>query len=69
MHCTSPVVQYSNARYVCILYAKQKQPGAVKKGAAKQSRIKNIMWHLRWLVRTRADIKLQPIGLLRLYKN
>ena len=27
--------------------AKQKQPGAVKKGAAEQSRIKNIVWHFR----------------------
>ena len=31
--------------------AKQKQPGAVKKDTAKQSRIKNIA---RWLVRTRS---------------
>ena len=43
-------------------YAKQKQPGAVKKHA---SRIKNIVWHLRWLVRTRADINLWPSGLAR----
>ena len=43
-----------------IEYAKQKQPGAIKKGAAKQSRIKRIIWHLRWLVRTRADISLRP---------
>ena len=56
--------------------------GLLKKGAAKQKRIKNIMWHLRWLVRTRADIslwpselvrprtdiKLQPVGLVRAYK-
>ena len=50
--------------------------GVVKKGAAKQSRIKSIAWHLRWLVRsknkgwyqsvakwidkTRTDIKLWP---------
>ena len=47
------------------MYAKQKQPGAVKKGAAKQSRIKNIAWHLRWLVRTRAAISLRPSGLVR----
>ena len=47
------------------LYAKQKQPGAIKKGAAKQSRIINIVWHLRWLVRTRGDISLQPSGLVR----
>ena len=40
--------------------ANQKQPGAVKKGTAKQSRIKNIVWYLRWLVRTRADINLRP---------
>ena len=40
------------------IYAKQKQPGAVKKGAAKQSRI---AWHLRWLVRTRADISLRQV--------
>ena len=29
------------------IYAKQKQSGAVKKGAAKQNRIKSIMCHLR----------------------
>ena len=39
--------------------------GLLKKGAAKQSRIKNIVWHLRWLVRTGADISLQPSGLVR----
>ena len=48
-----------------IYIAKQKQPGAVKKGAAKQSTIKSIVWHLRWPVRTRADISLQPNGLVR----
>ena len=31
-------------------------PGLLKKGAA---------WHLRWLVRTRADIGLRPSGLIR----
>ena len=40
-------------------------PGLLKKGAAKQSRIKSIAWHLRWLVRTRADIGLRPSGLVR----
>ena len=44
------------------LNAKQKQPGAVKKGAVKQS---SIAWHLRWHVRTRADISLRPSGLVR----
>ena len=44
---------------------KRKQPGAVKKGVAKQSRIKGIAWHLRWHVRTRADISLRPSGLVR----
>ena len=39
--------------------------GLLKKGAAKQSRIKIIAWRLRWLVRTRADISLQPNGLVR----
>ena len=39
--------------------------GLLKKGAAKQSRIKSIAWHLRWLVRTRADISLRPSGLVR----
>ena len=39
--------------------------GLLKKGTAKQSRIKNITWHLRWLVRTRADISLRPSGLVR----
>ena len=37
--------------------------GLLKKGAAKQSRIKSIAWHLRWLVRTRADLR--PSGLVR----
>ena len=39
--------------------------GLLKKGAAKQSRIKSTVWHLRWLVRTRADISLRPSGLVR----
>ena len=39
--------------------------GLLKKGAAKQSRIKSIAWYLRWLVRTRADISLRPSGLVR----
>ena len=39
--------------------------GLLKKGAAKQSRIKSIVWHLRWPVRTRADISLRPSGLVR----
>ena len=39
--------------------------GLLKKGAAKQSRIKSIAWHLRWLVRTRADVSLLPSGLVR----
>ena len=43
----------------------KKSLGLLKKGAAKQSRIKSIAWHLRWLVRTRADISLQPSGLVR----
>ena len=50
---------------VSIILAKQKQPEAVKKGAAKQSRIKNIVWYFRWLVRTRVDISLRPSGLVR----
>ena len=40
-------------------------PGLLKKGAAKQSRIKSIAWYLRWLARTRADIGLRPSGLIR----
>ena len=39
--------------------------GLLKIGAAKQSRIKSIVWHLRWPVRTRADISLRPSGLVR----
>ena len=39
--------------------------GLLKKGTAKQSRIKSIVWNLRWLVRTRVDITLQPSGLVR----
>ena len=34
--------------------------GPLKKGAAKQSRIKRIAWHLRWLISTSADTSLQP---------
>ena len=37
----------------------------LKKGAAKQSRIKNIVWDLKRLVRARADISLWPSGLVR----
>ena len=40
--------------------------GLLKKGAAKQSRIKSIVWHLRWFVRTRADIIVRQSGLVRL---
>ena len=39
--------------------------GLLKKGAANQSRIKSIVWHLRWPVRTRADISLRPSELVR----
>ena len=39
--------------------------GLLKKGAAKQGRINNIAWHLRWLVRTRVDISLRPSGWVR----
>ena len=28
-------------------------------------RIKSIVWYLRWLIRTRADISLRPSGLVR----
>ena len=45
--------------------AKQNSLGLLKIGVAKQGRIKNIVCHLRWLVRTRADISLQPSGLVR----
>ena len=38
---------------------KQKEPGAVKKGRGQNQRI---IWLLRWLVRTRADVSLQPSG-------
>ena len=46
-------------------YAEQKQPGVVKKGAAKQSRVKSIMWHLRRVARTRVDTSLWPSRLVR----
>ena len=36
--------------------------GPLKKGTAKQSGIKRIIWHLRWLVRARAYISLRPSG-------
>ena len=38
--------------------------GLLKKSSAKQSRIKGIVWHLRWLVKTRVDISLRPNGLV-----
>ena len=44
-HCPHMVYAY--------IYAKQKQPGAVKKGAAKQSRIKSIVWHLNWFCKNK----------------
>ena len=47
------------------IYAKQKSLGLLKKGAAKQNRIKSIAWHLRWLVRTKADVSLRPSELVR----
>ena len=50
---------------VVILMLNKNSMGLLKKGAAKQSRIKSIVWHLRWPVRTRADIKLCPSGLVR----
>ena len=37
----------------------------LKKGAAKQSRIKRIIWHLRWVASTRADISLRLSGSVR----
>ena len=44
-----------------ILYMLNKNSlGPLKKGAAKQSRINSVVWHLRWLVRTKADISLRP---------
>ena len=46
----------------CYIEVKQKQPGAVIKGVAK---IKSVAYHLRWLVRTRADVSLWPSGLPR----
>ena len=41
----------------------------LKKGVAKQSRINSLVWHLKWFIRTRADIKLRPIGLAKSYKD
>ena len=35
-----------------------------KKAQPKQSRMKSIIWYLRWLVRTRVNISLQPNGLI-----
>ena len=39
--------------------------GLLKKDAAKQSRIKNIVWFLRWLVPTRVYINSWSSGLVR----
>ena len=50
---------------IAIFKLNKNSSGLLKKGVAKQSRIKSIAWHLRWLVRTRADIGLRPSGLAR----
>ena len=42
------------------MYAKQKQPVAVKK--VLPSKVVSIVYNLLWLVRTRTDIKWQPSG-------
>ena len=55
-----PMLQLYN-----IYMLNKNSPGLLKKGAAKQSRIKSIAWNLRWLLRTRADIGLRPSGLVR----
>ena len=39
--------------------------GLLQKSMAKQSRIKDSIWHSRWLMRTRADISLWPSELVR----
>ena len=39
--------------------------GPLKKGAAKQIRVKRIIWHLRLVVRAMADISLRPSGLVK----
>ena len=39
--------------------------GLLKKGIAKQNKIKSIALDLRWLIRTRADIGLRPSELVR----
>ena len=52
-------------QYTYIHMLNKNSLGLLKKGAAKQSRIKSIAWHLRWLVRTRADISLRPSRLVR----
>ena len=46
--------------YMFIYMLNKNSLGPLKKGAAKQSRINSVVWHLRWLVRTRADISLRP---------
>ena len=52
-------------KQVYIFMLNKNSLGLLKKGVAKQSRIKSIAWHLRWHVRTRADIGLRPSGLVR----
>ena len=48
-----------------IQHAKQNSLGLLKKARPSKVRIKSTVWHLRWLVRTRADINPQPSGLVR----
>ena len=47
------------------VFTKQNQPWAVKKAKPSKVKIKRIVWHMRWMVRARADISLQPNGLVR----
>ena len=64
-HSSSAIFKNSVDVFLYMHMLNKNSLGLLKKGAAKQSRIKSIAWHLRWLVRTRADISLWPSGLVR----
>ena len=56
---------FMNKRTIVIYMLSKNSLGLLKKGVAKQSRIKRIIRHLKWLASTKADISLRPSGLVR----
>ena len=52
-----PVTYYAKQKHSLGLFKRMWQSKVVSRVA--------IVWHLRWLVRTKADISLRPSGLVR----